>query len=302
MSLFFFFLSCSFSIFLGLATDVVCPCFEGGKAFIRQQCRRSGDVDCLFISEISTLLCNGFDKDNNPVEDKHEFAVDPMNYRCNYRAKSCTPPSTTFVTDIVHEDLSQEEVDKCLADINDARAPECLDCDEEACAAVDWQCGQPHRVCGNTGPLNLCLCDDDVNGNAVCWADQSCDLVPSCTVGGSECAADEVCVSSCCSGLKCFPICPDDPSPVVRRLQTEGGCTGGECNVDDGNVHPLDTKIKPNDYNINFLSLYVGSITTFAVMLLCVGGLLVWFYFKQIGSKKQEKVCYDFVDSQSDPN
>lgn len=91
-----------------------------------------------------------------------------------------------------------------------------------ACPA--WDCGDPQFICGNSGPLDLCLCDQDTSGTEVCWENISCgdSRVVPCT-SNADCLPGWVCTTNCC-GQTCLPKCGTNHVPA-SNIQSESTAT-----------------------------------------------------------------------------
>jgi hypothetical protein len=93
----------------------------------------------------------------------------------------------------------------------------------------DWTCGDEWNVCGDSGPLERCLCDLDTEGNSFCWEDRLCSDpgIDECT-SNSDCQEGWACVTNCC-GQVCFPPCGESDSmiaPVSTSAAPISGNTG----------------------------------------------------------------------------
>lgn len=94
-------------------------------------------------------------------------------------------------------------------------------------SCTSWDCDEPWDICGTSGPINRCLCDVDVEGNAFCWEDQFCSsegVVPCRT--SADCPPGWRCVTNCC-GTVCFPECGTNANTTVAATAAvESGGTG----------------------------------------------------------------------------
>jgi hypothetical protein len=86
----------------------------------------------------------------------------------------------------------------------------------------DWECGDPQVLCGDQGLGGVCICEVDVEGNDICWANVSCGdpRVRVCTQN-SDCDPGWKCASSCC-GTTCLPPCD---GTIPNNLRVPAGAT-----------------------------------------------------------------------------
>lgn len=83
------------------------------------------------------------------------------------------------------------------------------DLEESALCGADWTCGEEIAQCGTGGLGDLCVCDQDVEGNSFCWGNFICgDPGTDACDSNADCGEGFACVTSCC-GQTCAPVCPN---------------------------------------------------------------------------------------------